>query len=384
VEAVFLKGQIMKTVITYKTMKIFVVSLIISCGFVIAESQSGRVPNKFSPVDVNEIPKILNMISDNTQNNYKLIRTWEGRIESQLDYIYEGKAAEKIFKSSTQGIGETPLSVLNSVETITEFSLDAEKDCVFVHSYSNKPIEYRGLDTGRSLGTKGIPGEAISILTKEYYVKCKADRMRNGVVTSRKAIKQNLQDCQSCQNQPVFDPRESFNAGQPIWETIQHILKQILKDGEWKVNGHNLKVEENKTGDVIQYQIIMPGKMTEGNLIFTTMVFSSEKGFNITLFQMADVNDRIFQKGTWNYELIDGVYLPKETTHQNYMGKDGSLSYSKKMSFKNSRINQSIASETFTYKNLGLKEGDIFVDEIQKKEYRYKEATKSLEPINKE
>jgi hypothetical protein len=323
----------MKTIITCKTVNVLVVSLIISCGFVIAVNQPNQAPNKFSPVDVNKIPQILNMISDNVQNNYKRIKTWQGKVESQLDYIYEGKAAEKMFKSDTQGIGETPQSVINSIENTTEFNLDAEKNYIFAYAHSDKPIKYNDLDTGRDLGAKGIVSEEKTILTKEYYIKSKADRMRDGVVISRKAIKQNLKDCPSCQNQPVFDPRESFNAGQPIWKILEYVLEHIKEKGEWKVDGYALRVEEDKDGNNVYYRIIMPGK-TEGNhIVFSTMVFSSNKGFNVTLCEASDVNDRIFQSSTWDYELTDGVYLPKEVFRQNYMGKNGSLSYSKKMFF---------------------------------------------------
>lgn len=362
----------MKKLIAYN-ITIFIVSLIVSGGPVNAENKPEQDSNRFSPVDNNEIPKILNIVSGKIQDNYKHIKTWEGKVESELNYIYEGEAAERIFKSNTHNVGETPRSIINSAETIVEFSLDAEKDNVFVHIYSDKPIKYSDLDTGRDLGAKGVSGEERAILTKEYYVKSRADRMRDGVITSRKAIKQNLQDCPGCQKPPVFDPRESFEAGQPVWKTLQHVLEQINKSGEWKVNGHNLKVEENKMGDVVQYRIIMPGKITEDDLIFTTMVFSSEKGFNITLFQVTDINGRLFQKATWDYELVEGIYLPKETTQQNYMGKDGGLSYNKESSFSNSRINQPIPAETFTYKNLDLQDGDKFIDKILNKEYTYQD-----------
>lgn len=368
-KAISERKQIMKTFSV-----IFVVGLIISNRLVMGGNQLYQDSDKFSSIDVNEIPRILNMLSDNIQNNYKRVRTWEGKVESELDYIHEGKAAERIFKSSTNNIGETPRAIIKSVESIIEFSLDAEKENVFVHAYTNKPIKYNDLDTGRDLGAKGIPGDERAILTKEYYITSGADRMRDGIVTSRKAIKQNLKDCTTCQSQSVFDPRESFNAGQPVWKTIQHVLEQIKKNGEWKVNGHNLNIEKNKTGDVVKYRIVMPGKITEGNLVFTTMVFSGEKGFNITLFQVSDANDRIFQHATWDYEAVEGTYLPKETTHQNYMGKNGGLSYSKKMSFENSRVNHSIPADKFTYKNLGLKNGDRFVDKIENKEYRYEDA----------
>lgn len=324
---------------------------------------------EYKLVSYNKIAEILNMISDKVQNNYKLIRTWEGKVKSELSYIHEGKTAKKIFKSSTNNIGDPPRVIMKTAEVVTEFSLDAEKNSVFVHNYPDKQVKHKDLYTGRDLGTKGISGEARSILTKEYYITCKAEKRRDGITTSRKALKQSLKDCTSCQSQPVFDPREDFGTVQR--KTLLHILEQIKKNGEWKVDDYNLKVEEYKNGDIIDYKITIPGKITEGNIVFTTMTFSGQKGFNITLFQVTDPNGRIFQNGTWDYELVEDIYLPKEITHKNYMRKDGGLSYSKKNFYEDSRINHSIAPEKFTYKNLGLKEGDAFVDEIENKKYTY-------------
>jgi hypothetical protein len=349
----------------------------IYCVFFISAFVTGtnQVDNdKYEPISDDKIPGILKMISEKVEDNYKHIKTWEGRVTSEIDYIYEAKAAEKIFESSTLGEGTAPQGIVNSAETIVEFSLDAEKDYLFAHNYSNKPFKYMDLDTGRDLGTKGVPGDVISIRTKEYYIKCRADKRRGNIITSRKAIKQSIQDCPSCQKQPVFDPREGFDYDGSL-KTLSHVLEVIAKNGKWEINNQNLQVKEykNEKGEV-KYQIIIPGKLTEENLIFTRMVFSSEVGFNITEFQVTDANDRIYQTGTWKYELTDNIYLPKETVFQNYMNEGGNLNYSKKVIFNNTRINQKIPTETFTYKNLGLQENDIFIDKIQKKEYRLKDS----------
>lgn len=370
----------MRTIITYGKIMVFIITLITSYELVGAEEQAIRTLGKFRPLDANETPKILSMISDTTQANYEQIKTWEGKVESALEYIYEDKNAERVFKESTQGVGEIPRAIINSAETVIEFFLDAEKGCIYAHKYSDKPIKYTDFETGRDLGAKGIPGETRAVLTKEYYIKSRADRMRDGIVTSRKAIKKNFKDCSECLTSPVFDPRESFNAGQPVWKTLQYVVEYIKKNGELKVDSHNMKVEEYKDANVIQYKIIMPSKISEGNLVLTTMVFSSKNGFNINLFQVTDTNSMLFQNATWNYELIGGIYLPKETTHKNYMGKEGRLSYSGKSVFENLQINQTIPNETFTYKNLGLKNGDPVTDEIEDKEYKYQDGNLVLIP----
>jgi hypothetical protein len=364
----------MKTIITYNTVKILIVTTIILCSITNAENQQEQTSGKFYPIDANKIPDILSMIAGRVRNNYLRIKTWQGGANAVIDYVYEGASAEKIFKTETDGLGEIPRIVCDHRERIADFALDIEKELLYVNNRSEKPLQYTDLERGRDLGAKGIPGEERSILTKEYYIKCRADKRRNNDVTSRKAVKQSLKDCSGCQKPPVFDPRESFEAGKPVCEILHQILGKINKDGEWKVDRYGLKVEEHKVGDVTQYRIIIPSKITENDILFSTLVFSGEEGFNIILFQVTDVDDKILQNATWDYELVDGIYLPKETTQQNYMRKDGGLSYSKKTSFKNTRINRPVSAETFTYKNLGLKNGDKFVDNIQGKECIYKDG----------
>lgn len=364
----------MKTINACKNIVILITILVVSCGLSNAGEQPNQPSEEYYPVDVNKIPTILNMISAVTQDNYKRIKTWEGRVQSYLDYIYEGETAERIFKSNTNNIGETPRVVLNSIEAVVEFSLDAEKDDIYIHNYSDKPIKYFDLDTGRDLGAKGIAGNIKAIKTQEYYIKTEAKTRRNGVITSRKAIKQNPEESSSCQEWTIFDPRESFSAGRPVWEILQNVLDLVEKNNNLKVDGHGLKVEKYEDGSFVNYRIIIPGKITEDYLLFTTMVFSENKGFNIVLFEVADANDKTFQDVTWDYELKQEIYLPKETTHNNYMGKEGRLSFSKKMIFENSRINLSIPEETFSYKNLDLKDGDEFIDKIENKEYKYEDA----------
>ena len=79
--------------------------------------------------------------------------------------------------------------------------------------------------------------------------------------------------------------------------------------------------------------------------LFSTMVFSSEKGFNIISYEFTDPNGKVFQQLTWEYELVSGVYLPIKTTEQNFRPDTGQLSYDKISTFKNLKINQPIPPE---------------------------------------
>ncbi len=80
--------------------------------------------------------------------------------------------------------------------------------------------------------------------------------------------------------------------------------------------------------------------------------------------------------------VVDGIYLPTKTEKQNYDKQTGQLSYREEFIFKNSLINHPIPQETFTYKNLGLKDDDKFIDNILNREYTYKDE--ELIPLTKD
>jgi len=90
----------------------------------------------------------------------------------------------------------------------------------------------------------------------------------------------------------------------------------------------------------------------------------------------------MWQKST-EYQKVNGVYVPIRDTEETYSYEsDFSLRTHKEWVFKNVRINEPIPAETFTYRNLGLKDDDKFVDKILDKEYIYK--NEELIPVTKE
>jgi hypothetical protein len=346
-----------------------------------ANAEPVRDNHEFHPVDSNRISNILNMISNQVQSNYEQIKTWQGKVEVIEDYIYEGAKAQELFKTKTDGLGEIPSQIRKHTEAIIEFSLRAEKD--FIHAaYSPiRPLQYTDLETGRELGAKGILGSRTAILTPEYQYDCTGDRMRNGVTVSRMAVKQarakNNLACDS-NSSPVYDPRKSFlSFGNHIWELFPKLVEPIKKHGKFSVDEYDLKVEELKDGDITEYRVILPSKRSlESQLyFFFTLVFRSDKGFNIISFQETDRNGRLLQNRTWDYDLVNGVYVASKMTQQDFDWSNGKLRHERIVTLKDQKVNKSIPEEAFTYKNLGLKDGDKFIDKILDKEYTYKDQT---------
>ena len=365
----------MKSKIVSKTIKPCAIVLLILLSSANGKNLADKSNNDFRPVDSNQIPKVLNMISDKIRGNYERIKTWEGKIEVVTDSIYKGARAERVFKSNTDGKGENPKVIHDHREQIIEFSVDTDKGFIYTSYCPTKPLQYTDPESGRDLGSKGVASRRRAIVTPEYQVDCMGDTMRDGVIMSRRAVKQARQKGSTCASttHPVFDPRECFIVGKPIWETFPRVLEYMELHGELSVDGYALKVEERKDGNDTEYRIQIPGKVSPTDYLFMTMVFSGNKGFNIVSYEETDPKTELFErKESWDYDLFDGVYLPNITTEQIFDRKSGNLSYESTHTYNNLKVNQPIQGETFTYKNLGLKEGDLFIDKIADKKYTYK------------
>jgi predicted transcriptional regulator len=324
--------------------------------------------DKFRPVDVNQIPEIFTLLSTHVLGNYERIKTWQGKADVVSDLLYEGAGSQRVFKEQTNGTGPSPKSLRNRHYRTIEFALDVEKDFLYVNLYAEKPIECTDLESGRDLGAKGIPNSGVFIVTPEYYSYSRNNTMLNGVVMSRAGFKE-LRS--TCKMPHPFDPRGSLSQPRDlVRRSFPIILKRIHKQGN--------KVEERTADGITEYRITieplrMSGDPNDSNYLVMSSTFSSDKGFNVILQETTINGDRLFQRCTWDYDAIDGIYVLTKTSVQNYEWETGKPTYIATDIFKNVKINQPISSEVFSYKNLGLKNGDKYIDKIESKEFEYKD-----------
>lgn len=356
-----------------------------ACGFIlmilsnvtVADGLPRGTTDEFQPVDSDRIPEILNMISTTMRTNYNQIKTWRGEVRLSIDRISDGADAEQIFKKNTHNKGEIPAVVLKHEELTIEFALNVKDDFLFVNQYPGKPRQYIDFETKRDLGAKWMPDHSKAIVTPEYYLQSSPNIIRENVVLKRKAVKTKREKgpsgrCGSSVH-PIYEPRDSFGARRTIWELFPRVAQYMNENGELNVDGHSLKVEERKDGDVTRYLVQQPTKIAPEMYRFLKTVFCSENGFNIVSYELTDSDGKLLRRLTWEYELVSGVYLPKKTTEERFERTNGGQSYYVESTFRNLQLNQPIAEETFTYKNLGLQNGDKFIDKILNKEYTYQD-----------
>jgi len=330
---------------------------------------------EFQTVPAERIPDILNTISNHIHENFRRIHTLEGETEVSWYVVYKGETAKDIFVRNTDAIGEAPNSIMEIALSKTTFSCDLDKG--FFYSKNHRTIPSRYIDplSGKDLGTKSIPWYRISILTPEYYLQSMPNRMRDGHIVQRRVVKEKVdKDCSSCERPSVVDPRNLFNFRSPLWLQYPRILKRIREKGEYVVDEYALKVEELILPDIVQYRVHEPTKNRPHGNVWFINTFSSNAGYNMVAYEETRSDGRLMHKRSVEYKLIEGVYVPSKETKENLDAENSSQQYQKTRTFKNVRLNHSIPAETFTYNNLGLENGDEFVDKILGKEYTYQEG----------
>ncbi|MBW8039062.1 MAG: hypothetical protein FVQ85_03585 [Planctomycetes bacterium] len=356
----------------------------------LADNPSG---NALRIIPNDEMPIVLDLIGNQVRNNYERIITWSGEIDVKLNKVYTGVAAEEVF-IFTDGQGETPEAILQKVEEKITFAFDANKNFVYIDNFREKPSRYFNYITGTDLGNSGSHPYWSTITARpDFLLKVtpqSLDRKENRIIR-RKAVKRPSPRKESrtgLYEGIISDPRRMFMPGGGYtWDHLGILIKKINRYGKIEFDGYTLQMEERIKGEIIEYKIIEPSVVSlersdPNHYIIIAKIFSSQCGFNMIYWEVTTGGGIPLQKFTWEYELINGVFLPKRVVTKHY-GSSGEVALEKESTYVNNKLNQTISPETFEYTNLKLKEGDIFIDEILNKEYRYKAATRTLEPVEK-
>ncbi len=376
---------------TYKQLyKKTIFVYIFSLWFLITSNSLGNKPSVeiIRAISYEEMPIVLNSIANNIRDNYERIVTWSGEIDVKIKWLWTNDKAQEIFQF-TNAIGKKPKAILQKIEQRVSFVVDAKKNFVYVDKFREKN-QYLNYITGMDMGRRSTSQiQSTSIGRLDFLLEAKPQSFKDGKIIHRKAVKKPSKlEPRTGLYENMDDPRRIFMPGGGyIWDHYDKLIKKINRFGKMEFDGYSLKMEEHKEGDIIVYKIIEPSiinpqRSSPDHYVIKTKIFSSQYGFNIIYWGITSGAGMPLQELTWEYELVNGVYLPKKVTEKHYR-LDGEVAEEKDYTYINNKLNQKISSETFEYTNLNLKDGDIFIDEILNKEYQYKTATRTLKPVAK-
>jgi len=354
---------------SFTKLSLIIVLIILMCGLAVGQSET------FQVVKLERIPEILRTISIQTKENFERIHTWQYEMEGSRYIIDKGEQAKRTFEIHTNAVGPCPNEVAEIDSSRVIFRCDLDKELSYSKVCRNTPIRYLDLADSRDLGAKSGRSCGSYIVMGEYQLSANPNAWRKGEVIERKAIKQKIEkDDSSCGgHQPVYLPRYLFDIESQVWVRGPRLMEIIEEKGEHVVNGLSMKVEQRTLSGDVQYRVHEPFVMNvfDINNVWEIKTFSANAGYNIISSEMTTDDGKLMHQESIEYQDVNGVYVPSRRTKDTFDYRDFSLSSHKENVFKNVRINEAIPAETFTYKNLGLKNGDKFIDKVLDKEYTY-------------
>jgi hypothetical protein len=340
-------------------------------------SESSDDNNMREITDVSEMIAVLDLIGTRIHENFSKIRTWTGQAEVEIKYLHTGKNAEEIFQAHTNSEGQAPSAILQTIKEQFEFAIDAEKNLVYTDSLRPKPSQYLNIMNKQDLGNKGsYPYRLTSIATPDYLIQVKprsVDKEKKTIANWAKKVP-SQRDPSTELYEGTNDPREIFSPGGGYpWKGFDFIIDKISKVGKIEFDGYQYKVYEVKRGDQQDFTIIRPAvvnleRSSPEHYVITTKICSEKYGYNFTEWKVARGDGLLLDEYYWEYESVDGVYLPKIYIEKQYNSM-GEIIREKKSQYVTNKLNQSINPDTFGYNNLPLLDGDLFIDEIENKRY---------------
>jgi hypothetical protein len=360
----------------YETIAIGVLS--IASIFSLIRPSTGADTGGFQKIDPNKVPDELAMLATVTRANYEKIKTWQGKITFEDMIIYRGTYAADLVKRHADITIKEPNEVAQRAEGTTEFKIDLKNNILFKYMSWAKPTEFIDFDKGVIYPSLSVSRWRTKIITGEYEIESLPYTFKkDGTILGRIGRKQLHKPSQIDFDES--DPRHCFSIGQPAWVTLSKMSEYVRnynKDPNGTVGGmsksdfDSVVLEKDQTAKGITYRM----KLTVPGEGYEEITFDGAKGFNPTYIEVKNGKGIKISKITIDFNEIDGIFLPSQRHVLQYDGTDGRLRREAKSTFSDMQVNMVFPENTFSLNNLGLCNGDKFIDKILDKEYTYKDG----------
>jgi hypothetical protein len=122
-------------------------------------------------------------------------------------------------------------------------------------------------------------------------------------------------------------------------------------------------VEDGRTWYRINQDIGPLGKPTARAI----SVWNPNVAYNLSSYRIETIPEgKPVLTMSWKWKQVDDVYVPAESQLRRYNPTADSLTYSRDVVMEDCILNSPIDPEQFSYKGLGLKDGDVIYDRISK------------------
>jgi hypothetical protein len=342
------------------------------------------VPGNWRQIGVPASTEVLDMVADQTQGNYEKLRTWQGdyRVHMRQYLPNPPGGATKELLSKRQASDK--LSQLwQEFDFTLRFAIDMESDSIY-RSKETKTMLFVKDGSNETVTIPNVgPADERSVVTAEHYLHFDPKAVSPGFTYvpnhpdthwKRTAFRDAHQRSERQHSGDLPDPREVFGltGGMKFWKEVR-MLSQAIKAGK-----DFLVLHEGSGLGGTWYQLVesfMSSQSGKPSGIYMTVIFSPTAGFNaVSVILAADKEGkRPISKRLWQWKMFNGVFVPEKIVELRYSA--GNLVYQREMNLQECAVNDPLKPNLFSYQGLGMKDGDLVMDNIDKVCYIIKDGS---------
>ncbi len=328
----------------------------------------------------------LNKAASLIKANYEKIDTWQGEFNIKEENYYYGEQCQSFDINSNDPAAHSK-AIERSITLSQEFAIDVKNNKLYC-SKSMPKYKFKALDLNKDILLDRLYSPITSIVTSDEYLSFMPNlsygyggKKVNEKRVGKKAFRWPLERAKNEQWGDVRDPRKYFSEGNKmIWEELESLSNYLANPPSDIPEGKDPKISIMREGTKIYIKALFYRSETcKGcdpniDIVNINMILDSSARYNLIHREVLSRKNEVLQTMDIVYENTDGVFVPKTIDYITFRSSDLKKSFNSKISFVKSILNVPINKEMFTYKKLGLKNGEIFVDKIARKEYKYEDA----------
>jgi hypothetical protein len=385
----------MKTILMHKRTSIISAVLTTLFSLLILYSVSYGNSGSIQSMPESEYVDFLDTAAALTKANYEKISSWQGEISIQEDNYLYGETCRLLQIDANDPAARSD-SIRRSVSDSVKFATDVRNNKLYT-ALIRPTIKFKALDLDRDVVVKGRYSPVISIVTSDEYLSYQPnhnytydrDTIINGKWVGRKAFRLPVEKVKGEQWGHVRDPRRYFFPDKkPVWEEL-YKLRNVITNPSTDIpagKAPQISIAIEEMGDNIKTHIkagfygSADCTSCENEFVYIIMTLDSSVGLNLIRREVTDRIGKTLQTLDITYETIGHVYVPKTIHYITFSFPEQKKLFDSQIMFTKSVLNVPIPAETFNHRNLGLKDGDRFIDKILGKKFTYQEG--ELIPIN--
>jgi len=336
-----------------------------------------ELPSEWSQLGGEERTAAITTMADRFRANYDKLHTWEGTYFVQVKQSLSAEAVKNRFTSAFVG-GEAPALVQETSYTI-RFVTDLASGNLY-RDKKTAAMKFTRDGTNETVSIPNIaPVDGRSVLTTEHYVFFDptivwpqfATVRGNPKALNKRAAFRKPPEVVDRSYGDLINPCVAFRTSdnRHLWEELAGLVKGLRGEmgGEARESlDESLSVSVGSGPRGLWHRLNQTFKESEST-IHMSLAWSPEST-PVDLSLVAGENrDHPLRRLQWTWRLVNGIYCPEKVKDTVYARSgNGQLSIERALELRECAVNQPVQVSRFSYQGLGMKDGDLVMDEIEK------------------